>query len=286
MFGRKKPALLEAPTKIKIYSKIGLVLSGGGARGFAHIGAIKAFEEERIVFDYVVGTSAGSIVGALYAYGYSSAQMIDFANSLTNHDIKGRRILMVNSPSSKIEALVDRMMQGATFDDLKMPFRAVAVDIVSGEETVLSSGKVAKAVSASCAVPFIFTPVKIDDALLVDGGLLNTIPSDVARTMGAEYVISVDINSTRGQGAKSTHLFDTATAVWRIVMKSTAYKGYMNSDVTIQPDLARFSSTTLKQNISAMIEEGYNATKLAMPEIKDLLGIKPPKASKTNKDKK
>ena len=163
-------------------------------------------------------------------------------------------------------------MVDKTFDELSVPFAAVAVDIQNGNEVILNSGNVAKAVSASCAVPALFKPVEIDGQLLVDGGLLNNMPADICRNMGAEKVIGVDLNHTR-QGARSGKLTDILIATWNITTKSTMYKGQQNSDIIIEPELKDFKRTSL-DNIDEMVMEGYRAAKEKMPEIKKLLGIK------------
>lgn len=275
LFRRRKVLLLEnnvAP-KRKTAIPVGLCLSGGGARGFAHIGAIKAFNENGIDFDFVSGTSAGSIIGAMYCLGFSVEHMYDIALSVTMRDIRSSKFPLFSSPSSVVTAYLDRQFINANFADLQKPFSAVAVDIISGEEIILNSGNVAKAVSASCAVPYVFTPVEYDGLRLVDGGLLNTIPADVVRSMGARCVISVDLNSTRGGGTTSRRIIDILLASWNITMKQTALKGILNSDIVIEPSLKSFKSTSLDGR-EEMIEEGYRATIARMPEIKSLLGIK------------
>ncbi|MEG2014247.1 MAG: patatin-like phospholipase family protein [Clostridia bacterium] len=263
----------EIHSKLRLKQKIGLALSGGGARGFAHIGAIKAFCEAGIEFDYVSGTSAGSIIGAGYCAGLSAHQMQEFAYTLTEKEIRNSSILFIPSKSSNIEQVVSRLLPVKDFSEMKIPFCAVAVDLITGEEVHLTSGLVAKAVSASCAVPLVFTPVKIDEYTLIDGGVLNTIPADTLRTMGAEFVVSVDINHTRGEGTQSLKLIDTLQATWRIIMKSTAFKGTLNTDVLIEPELQKFSSLKLA-SIDDMIDEGYRATKEKIPEILELIGVK------------
>ncbi|MDD3832253.1 MAG: patatin-like phospholipase family protein [Clostridia bacterium] len=260
--------------KRKSKMKIGLALSGGGARGFAHIGALKALEEYGLPIHCVAGTSIGSFAGALYCAGFTSSEIEEFSLTIKLTDIKTSKILFLPSPSAQIGITADRMLQGITFDQLKIPFSAVAVNLKSGEEVMINSGKVSDAISASCAVPVFFLPFVQNNMILVDGGLLNTIPSDVCRRMGAEVVIAVDLNSTRGQGTNSARILDVMGATWRVVMKSTAYKGYMNSDLIIEPQLEKYSSTTLNQDINQMIEDGYNATVQLMPQIFQLTGVK------------
>lgn len=256
----------------KLKYRLGLALSGGGTRGLAHIGVLRAFQENRIKFDYVAGTSAGSLVGAMYAAGIPWEQMLEEARSVRRKDIVNAK-LFLGSESANVAKVADKLLLGKNFNELNLPFCAVAVDISSGNEIVLNSGSVARAVSASCAVPALFKPVELDGMLLVDGGLLNNMPADVCRRMGAEMVIGVDLNHNRGSGAKSRRLRDTLVATWNITTKSTMYKGFMNSDLVIEPELSEYKNTSL-DNIDAMVEEGYRATIERMPEIKELLQIR------------
>ena len=251
--------------------KLGLALSGGGTRGFAHIGVLKAFEEERIKFDCVAGTSAGSLIGAMYCADVTCEQMIEVAKQVTRKELLSK--FLINSDSANIANVANRLLADKTFKQLSVPFAAVAVDISDGQEVVLTNGSVAKAVSASCAVPALFKPVEIDGMVLVDGGLLNNMPADVCRSLGAEIVIGVDLNHHRGSGTKSRKLKDTLIATWDITTKSTMYKGVMNSDVVIEPELLEYKRTSLKY-IDQMVDEGYRAAKEKMAEIKELLQIK------------
>lgn len=257
--------------RVKLKFKLGLALSGGGTRGFAHIGVFKAFNEAHIGFDCVAGTSVGSLIGSLYSAGVSTDIMVREAKLITRKELVGR--LWINSDSANIAKLANRLLVDKTFDELDVPFRAVAVDIMTGNEVVLSSGNVARAVSASCAVPALFKPVEMDGMVLVDGGLLNNMPADVCRQMGADVVIGVDLNHHRGEGARSKHLTDILFATWDITTKSTMYKGLQNSDLVIEPELKEYSRASL-DNIDEMVAEGYRATMEKMTEIKKILKIK------------
>ena len=273
LFGkRQRQQQCETAQFHKLKFKLGLALSGGGTRGFAHIGVLKAFEEEHIKFDCVAGTSIGSLVGAAYCANVSTDSMIELSHSVTKRDILNR-LFTIGSNSANIERVANKLLCDKTFDDLTTPFSCVAVDIADGQEVILTKGSVAKAVSASCAVPAIFTPVALDDMTLVDGGLLNNMPADVCRLMGAEIVIGVDLNHNRGKGTTSHKLVDTLVAIWNITTKGTMYKGHHNSDVVIEPELGQYKNTTL-DFIDERIAEGYRAAKEAMPEIKELLQIK------------
>ena len=267
---RRKIIVQKNENTRKLKFKLGLALSGGGTRGFAHIGVLKALQEERIKFDCVAGTSAGSIFGAMYCADISIEQMIEESKRVTKKDVVSR--FWINSDSANIAKIANRLLHDKSFDELSTPFAAVAVDLVDGQEVVLTSGNVGKAISASCAVPALFKPVEIDGMVLVDGGLLNNMPADVCRTMGAEVVIGVDLNHHRGEGTSSRKLTDTLVACWHIVSKSTMYKGIHNSDLVIEPELKEFGNTSLDY-IDEMVEEGYRAAKEKMAEIKEILGI-------------
>lgn len=260
--------ILVAP-KLKKFKKIGLAFGGGGARGFALIGVIRAFEEEKIEFDYIAGTSIGSIIGAMLAYGITSNEMQEIATKLRVKDIRKSKIPLVPSPTDAIEDIVTGITGDIDIKDLKKPFCAVAVDMKSGKEVDITEGNLAKALAGSCAVPTVFHAVEFEDKLLFDGGLQNTIPADVLRRLGCDAVVSVDINSTRGAGTESTKYFDLIMASVDIMMKSNAIKGYLNSDVIIKPDLKRFRASKI-DGVLDMIEEGYKAAKQMMPQIKEI----------------
>ena len=264
--------MLKKSRPIVFYHKVGLTLSGGGTRGVAHIGVFKAFEEHGIKFDYVTGTSAGSILGALYSANVPIDKMVEVAKSLTKKDLINKRLMLGSDPKN-IQQAVSRVLGDITFDQLSLPFAAVAVDILTGNEVVLNTGSVCQAVAASSAVPMLFKPVQIGDMALVDGGLLNNMPADVCRQMGAEVVISVDLNHRRGKGITTGKLLDTVIATWNITTKSTVYKGQINSDVIITPELSDYKNTRL-ESIDEMIDEGYRATICKMDEIKEILQTK------------
>ena len=263
LFGRKKTLRKH---------KLGLTLSGGGTRGIAHIGAFKAFEEAGILFDCVSGTSAGSIMGALYSAGIGWQTILVEAKKLTRKDFLDKRFI-VGSDSQNIVNIARSLLGDTTFEQLKIPFAAVAVDLRTGQEVVLNTGDVATAVAASSAVPALFTPVAMGEMALVDGGLLNNMPADVCRNMGAEIVVGVDLNHLRGQGSSSNKLKDTLLAAWSIASKNAMYKGEFNSDVIVTPELSNYKNTRL-DNIDEMFEEGYRAAMEKMPAILDLINTK------------
>ena len=254
--------------------KIGLALGGGATRGFAHIGVLKAFEEYGITFDFVAGTSAGSLVGACYCAGKTSSEIAEIARNIKEKDIRTNKIVFMPSKTTGIENLVIENLGNINIEDLSIPFSPVVVDIKTTEEIALRRGNLAKAVAGSCAVPGVFVPVEFEDKLLSDGGLQNAIPADIPKMFGCDYVIAVDVNSSRTYGTDSTKLVDVLLASIRILMKSTPIKGYVYSDVIITPDLKRFKATSV-DGMQEMINEGYKAAKANIDKILEVFTRKP-----------
>lgn len=253
--------------------KIGIAFGGGGARGFSHLGVIKAFEEFGLKFDYVAGTSVGSIVGAFYSAGYTYEQMYNVVKNIKEKDIRRNVIPFTPSKIDGVGEIVTNNLGDINIEDLKIPFSAVAVDIKSTKQVCISKGNLAKAVMGSCAVPGIFQPVIFDDMILCDGGLQNTIPADIPRYYGCDYVISVDVNKSRTYGTESTKMFDVIFCSIRILMKSNAVRGYLYSDVVVAPETRRFKSTSAS-GMEEMIDEGYKAAIDVMPKIMEVFSKK------------
>lgn len=274
MFFFKKKSPLVQHKKVKI----GLALGGGATRGIAHIGVIRAFEENGIKFDFIAGTSVGSLIGAMYADGMKSDDMLELAKSLKVKDIRKSKFFMP-SKTDGIQSLIVDAIGNKDIKELKTPFCAVAVDLVSSQEIVFTQGSVAKIVAGSCAVPGVFVPVEYEDMHLADGGLQNNIPSDVPRFFGCDYVVAVDVNSTRGEGTSSTKVLDVLKATIRIMCKSNSVKGYLNADIVITPSMAKFKSTKIDE-IDDMYMEGYNA---GCEAIKDILSIISHKQAKSHR---
>lgn len=250
-------------------AKVGIAFGGGGARGFTHLGVIKAFEEFGIKFDFVAGTSVGSLVGAFYSAGYSYKQMYDIVKNLREKDIRTNIIPFTPSKLDGVGDIIKKNLGDINIEDLKIPFAAIAVDIKSTKEVCFVKGNLAKAVMGSCAVPGVFQPVVYDDMILCDGGLQNTIPADIPKLFGCDYVIAVDVNKSRTYGTDSTKIFDVILCSIRILMKSNAVRGYSNADLVIAPETKRFKSTKT-DGMEDMIEEGYKATIDIMPQIMEI----------------
>jgi NTE family protein len=177
-----------------------LVLSGGGARGFAHVGVIKVLCEAGVNIDYLAGTSAGGAVAAVYASGLSCAELEEMALDMS----RWRTVVSLLDRSrprlglfsgDRVEDYFGEILGDKTFRDLTIPLAVVAVDLETGQEVVIKSGRVLDAVRATTAFPGVFAPKRIEGQLLVDGGLLNNLPVDVAQEMGADVVIAVDVST-------------------------------------------------------------------------------------------
>ena len=261
---QKRLALLKSG-KLKKKGVIGLCLGGGGARGFAHIGVLKAFEEYGVKFDLCVGTSVGSLVGALYCAGKTADEIYDYGERLDMRDIRSKN-LFISASTDGIRKVVEDNVGKVNIENLPTKFCAVATDLVSAREIMLSEGDLATAVSASCCVPQFFKPVVIGDLHLVDGGLLNNIPADVCRMLGADYVVTVDVNPTRYVGTDELGSIAVIKASFSIMMANSSYKGYLNSDVMIKVDTGKFKSYS-KNGFDEMYALGYEAGKKAVKEI-------------------
>ncbi len=269
--------------------KIGLALGGGGARGLGHIGAIKAFEELGIKFDYVAGTSAGSIIGSLYAYGMSSKQMEDMVKSLKKKDIMRGSIPFVKPASTeRLEEQLNKAFGDLTvFSEMKIPLSVVCTDLKTGKEVDFDYGNVAKVVSASCAVPGVFTPVVYEDMHLVDGGLRNNVPADVVKKMGANVVFAIDVNHLRGTGTHSLSTISVLSSTIGIMMQSKIDKTMECADLIFTPALEQFSPLKFFENVDEMIKIGYETVMANRDKIEKMLGLNPKRIGKyfTNEDK-
>ncbi len=247
---------------------IGLVLSGGSVRGAAHLGALEVLEREGLRPDCVVGVSVGALVGALYCGGAQIREMQARAEKLSWLKI-GRltrpRLGLLKAEGLEkmlIEAIGDRR-----FEDLDIPFAAVAADIVAEETVVLREGRVAPAVRASCAVPGLFTPLERDGRILVDGGLLNNLPVSVAREMGADYVIAVDLlPKTPGMRYKPGNIFEVILSSIYTAMAFNRQEAEQ-ADCLIRPVLGEFGWARMAK-LEAMMQKGRQATEAVIDQIK------------------
>jgi len=247
--------------------KIALALGGGAARGFAHIGVIKALEAQGIVPDMVVGTSAGSVVGALYASGMSGFELQNLAltmqeNMLADWTLPNRGVLK----GEALQDFINLKVKNLTIQKMPKPLGVVATDLQSGEKVLFRRGDTGMAVRASSAVPSVFQPVEISGRDYVDGGLTSPVPAQVARSMGADFVIAVDISSVSRRGKLSGTL-DVLLQTFAIMGHTISSHELEDADVVIRPQTAAVSSTDFEDRHLAILE-GEKAAAAAMPELK------------------
>ena len=257
--------------KEKTNKKLGLALGSGGAKGMAHIGILRAFEEEDINFDIVTGCSIGSIVGGLYARGFSTANMLNSLKELKLYDPQS--VVYYKLQGFSVKKLLNDMLGGVDFDELILPFAAVASDIDNGEQVILNEGNVAAAMAASSAIPPVFRAVEINGKRLVDGAYFNNVPADVCKNMGAGTVIGVALSTDTPKNDKIKPALDALYRGNKIPVCDRASAGKQNSDIYLAPDLSAYTSSSYK-GLDDMYEIGYEYAKTKMPEIKAFLRSK------------
>lgn len=287
--------------------KIGLVLSGGGARGFAHIGVLKVLEENHIPVDFIAGTSMGSIIGGLYAIGLTPEEIEQGVKGIAwdkvfhdeslrkyqklrrkQQDLEffsiGRIGLTENgfeiSPGliegQLIELALDRLAHPGfhidDFDRFSIPFRAVATDVANGKPYVIDSGNLARAMRASMSIPGALPPIRIDNKLLIDGGIGNNIPVDVVRSMGADIIIAVDVSSPLLDKEAIQSSLDITGQLTDILTHRAAdaqLETLNKNDVIITPELDQYSSTDFIL-YAQLIQAGLNAANKRLSALKQL----------------
>ena len=290
--------------------KVALVLSGGGSRGLSQIGVLEEFEEAHIPIDIVIGASMGSIVGGLYACGYSASEMdsiarsIDWNQLLALSDAVSRSELFLQQKQEEEQSFLTIRLNGITpilpsslasgqrlttlltkfvlnapyhvihsFDDLKAEFRAVATDMVSGKRVVISKGDLAQAIRASSTVPVIFSPIHSDTLELVDGGLISNIPVDVAREMGADIVIAVNTTSPLRSAPNIDNIWDAVDQMTSITMQLSNKLQLEKADIVITPHLENHLASDFTK-LDSIIYQGKIAADKEIAKIDSLYKIK------------
>jgi NTE family protein len=281
--------------------RVGLVLSGGGALGAAHVGVLKVLEELRMPVDCITGTSAGAIVGGLYAAGVSPVE-IERVLATTDWDemfsdrpsrrqltfrrkvddltylapfefgFSGGRLQLPRGliAGQKLDFLLKtltlRVVDVERFDDLPVPFRAVATDVMTGEPVVLDHGPLADALRASMSVPAVFAPVEIGGRLLVDGGIVRNLPTELARAMGADIVIAVDVGAGRADPEKLGTLVGLSARVWNLFVRQNVEASAALADLLITPDVRDFTAAEFGRG-AEMVVRGEQAARAAAADL-------------------
>ena len=254
--------------------KIALVLGGGGARGFAHIGVLKALQEERVPVNLVVGTSVGSIAGALYCAG---ASLENLQNDIKGFDVRDvsnfsfislLKMLLADRllSNKKLENFINARIGEVTFNQLQIPLVCIATDLITGERILLREGSVAFAARASSTVPGIFQPVEYNQRYLIDGGLSENIPVSVAKIFKADVIIAIPLSADITKNSVANIFLTLMQAIY-IQGQSLAQYNLSMADVVISPDVGDLNAANFAGAYKT-IDKGYMATKKSIKEVK------------------
>ncbi len=295
-------AFIANPASAQDRPKIGLVLGAGGAKGLAHIPVVKLLEEMEIPIDYIAGTSIGGVVGALYSLGYSGAEIqaitegLDWALLFRNRPLRTKQpyfnkkddgkyqldLVWKNKlPSAPLGLLngqhISDLIQKLTFpyetirdfEQLPIPYRCVAVDLITGKKVVLKQGSLAHAMRATIAIPTVFSPVAWEDKLLVDGGILNTLPVDVCREMGADIVIAVELTTPLHAQDKLNSVEGILGQTVLIVEHDNIRGNAAQADILIHPDMTNLRAMDFfsQEKREKIIAQGELAAAKAKPQL-------------------
>ncbi len=252
--------------------KVALVLGGGSAKGFAHVGVIRVLEQEKVPIHMIVGTSVGSLIGSIYASNPDGFQLEWLAFKIEKSDILDFSIVyskMGPVQGAQLENFIQRNVAAKKVEDTKIPFYPVATDLNTGETVILEKGSMARAVHASCAIPGIFVPVSFDKRTLVDGGVTDNVACDIARNKGADIIIGVNLQ----KDVRNYHIdsaIDVIAQSINIVTREASRPKMECADVMIEPDVHDIPLFDFSQK-KLMMEQGIKATQKVMPKIKELL---------------
>lgn len=251
-------------------AKIALVLGAGASRGFAHIGVLKILESNKIPIHMIVGTSAGSFVGSIYAYGFTAFQLQKMSFSIERGDI-----IDLTIPDNgfvkgeKLEEYINTLLNNTPIEKLRIPFYAVATDIQNNQEVVFGKGNTGTAVRASCSIPGIFRPVKVGDRTYVDGGVVSPVAVDAAKRYGADFVIAVDISSDIGDRPPEGTIETILQSVSIMYSKLSSIQ-LSKADIVIRPKVGYIGSSDFTKKHEAVLE-GEKAAIEALPDINNLI---------------
>ncbi|NWG01371.1 MAG: patatin-like phospholipase family protein [Syntrophaceae bacterium] len=252
-------------------ARIALVLGAGSSKGFAHIGVLKILESNKIPIHMIVGTSVGSVVGSLYAYGIDAFSLQKLAIAVNQGDIIDPLLIPNNGfiKGEKLEEFINNSVNQISMEKLKIPFYAVATDLEKGQEVVFGKGNTGAAVRASCSIPGIFRPVKIFDKIYVDGGVVSPVAVEAAKRFGADVVIAVDISS----GIERTQREGTIETILQSINIMYSRLGAIQlakAEVVIKPKVGHIGSADFSKRHEAILE-GEKAAIEALPQIMAIL---------------
>ncbi len=247
--------------------KTGLALGGGAALGAAHVGVLRTIKEYNINIDYVAGTSIGALAASFFAFGVPIDKIEEMTLGLKWVDISRLSLSKYGLlKNDKLSHLIKKYIGDKNIEEANIPLAIVAADVATGEKVVLKSGSLIDAVQASTCIPGIFIPVEIDDRMLVDGGLVENVPVNTVKNMGAKLVIAVDLNAKHKYN-KPDNIFDVIINSFHHLLKVPVKLQTKTVDFLLTPDLGEFSRTNTK-NIPEMIEKGYIEAQKVLKSIK------------------
>ncbi len=253
---------------------IALVLGSGGARGYAHIGVIDVLEQHGIKPDFIVGTSAGSIVGSIYASGKSAEQLRQIALDMKVGDVRDFKIGMKGFfDGQKVEDYVNKQINQTPLEKMKIPMYVVATELKNGEKTIFNYGNTGQAVRASVSIPSMFIPTKINGKEYVDGGLVSPVPVDIAKQLGADIVIAVDILA-QPVNTETTNVWGLFNQNINIMQNRLAAEELKNADIVIQPDLREKAHIFDVKGRLETMQAGAEAAKLRMHDLEVVIESK------------
>ncbi|MCH7306744.1 patatin-like phospholipase family protein [Acinetobacter sp. NIPH 1852] len=263
---------------------IALVLGSGGARGYAHIGVIEVLEQQGIRPDFIVGTSAGSIVGSIYASGKSAAELRDIALKLKANDVRDVSVSLKGFfDGKKVEDYVNEQVHNTPLQKLKIPMYVVATELKEGSKTVFNYGNTGQAVRASASIPSMFVPIKIGHSEYVDGGLVSPVPVQVARDLGADVVIAVDILA-QPVHTETTNVWGLFNQNINIMQGRLAEEELKYADIVIQPDLREKVHIFDVKGREMTMQAGADAAKEKLSDIQLAIQTKMRPSSKTQQN--
>jgi NTE family protein len=251
--------------------RIGLALGGGGTKGFAHVGVIKVLEAQGFAVDFVSGTSAGSVVGALYASGMNGYVLQQTSFALDESQLRDINLFSGGLiKGEKLQAYINELVKNRPLDKLSKPFVAVATDLDSGARIAFARGDTGQAVRASSSIPGVFQPVSIAGRRYVDGGVVSPVPVDAAREMGADLVIAVDISAKAQSGSAGNWAPGIMSQAVTIMGQKLGEQELARAEVVIRPAVAVMGVAAFDQKHNAILE-GEKAAQAAVPAIKEAI---------------
>lgn len=246
--------------------KIGLALGGGAVLGAAHIGSLKAIEEFDVEITHISGTSIGAFVAAFCAFGFSANEIEKIALKLSWFDLTNISLskysLLTND---KLGKLIQEYIGDKNIEDANIPLAIVTTDIANGRKVVLTEGSLSKAVMASACIPGIFKPILMGDMMLVDGGIVENVPIDTLRELGAEFALGIDLNAKFNEG-KPKNILDVILNSFHFIIRQNVILQTKSADMLIKPNLSEFNMSDTLQ-VKGLMEKGYEEAKDGLKEL-------------------